>query len=42
MKLRLGYCIVRNRAQNELSSTTLERATKEKEFFNSAPWSTVE
>jgi len=37
--LRLGYHIVRNRGQSELSSQPSERARKEKEFFLSQPWS---
>ena len=37
--LRLGYHIVRNGGQSELSSQPSERARKEKEFFLSQPWS---
>jgi hypothetical protein len=37
-KLRLGYCIVRNRGQKELSSSCTDRFHKEREFFNKTPW----
>jgi Dynamin central region/Dynamin family len=36
--LNLGYCIVRNRGQQELSSESSDRHDKERAFFNSAPW----
>jgi len=37
-KLKLGYCIVRNRGQAELSTAASERSGVEKSFFNRAPW----
>lgn len=40
--LRLGYCIVRNRGQSELSSTASERQCKEKDFFTKEPWSRLD
>jgi hypothetical protein len=40
-KLRLGYCIVRNRGQSELSTDSTERYTVESSFFNQAPWSAL-
>jgi hypothetical protein len=35
-QLRLGYCIVRNRGQQELLINSAERLRKEREFFNGA------
>jgi hypothetical protein len=35
--LRLGYCIVRNRGQSELSSDSETRMRKEKDFFSMEP-----
>lgn len=40
-KLRLGYCVVRNRAQQERDITTAERHKKESLFFSSGPFSTI-
>jgi hypothetical protein len=40
--LRLGYCIVRNRGQSELSSAAVTRHTKEKDFFSTEPWSRLD
>ena len=40
--LRLGYCIVRNRGQSELSSDPDARAMKEKDFFSTEPWSRLD
>ena len=40
--LHLGYHIVRNRGQSELSSDMEARTRKEKEFFAKAPWSRLE
>jgi hypothetical protein len=40
-KLKLGYCIVRNRAQNELNTDSDSRARQEINFFNTAPWSSL-
>lgn len=36
--LLLGYCIVRNRGQSELSTDSETRMKKEKEFFDTEPW----
>jgi hypothetical protein len=41
-QLRLGYCIVRNRGQAELSTGSSERSAVESDFFNQAPWSTLD
>ena len=41
-KLNLGYCMVRNRGQQDKSLTTTDRHEKEKQFFNTAPWSTLD
>lgn len=38
-KLKLGYCIVRNRSQIDHDSSSFSRGTKEQDFFNSEPWS---
>jgi hypothetical protein len=40
--LRLGYCIVRNRGQSELSSDAVTRHEKEKDFFLTEPWSRLD
>jgi hypothetical protein len=40
--LRLGYCIVRNRGQSELSSDAVTRHRKEKDFFSTEPWSRLD
>ncbi|KAH9210651.1 dynamin [Leptodontidium sp. 2 PMI_412] len=40
--LRLGYCIVRNRGQSELSNNASERLKKEAEFFATEPWSRLD
>jgi len=40
--LRLGYHIVRNRGQSELSSESVVRAQKERDFFMREPWSRLE
>lgn len=40
--LRLGYCIVRNRGQSELSSDSEARTRKEKDFFSMEPWSRLD
>ena len=36
--LRLGYHMVRNRGQSELSSTSVVRAQKERDFFMGNLW----
>lgn len=41
-KLNLGYCMVRNRGQQDKSLSTTDRHEKEKQFFNTAPWSTLD
>ena len=41
-QLRLGYCIVRNRGQSELSSDAAARQRKEKDFFSAEPWSRLD
>lgn len=41
-QLRLGYCIVRNRGQSELSSDAATRQMKEKDFFSTEPWSRLD
>lgn len=40
-KLKLGYCIVRNRSQKELDTNSVSRGDKEREFFNTDPWSSL-
>lgn len=42
VKLRLGYCIVRNRGQKDLSTNSTEREATERAFFNSGPWASVD
>jgi len=41
-KLNLGYCMVRNRGQQDKTLTTSERHQKEKEFFSTGPWSALD
>lgn len=41
-QLRLGYCIVRNRGQSELSSNATARHRKERDFFSEEPWSRLD
>ena len=36
--LELGYCVVKNRSADDLTSSAEERARSEKEFFSRAPW----
>lgn len=40
-QLLLGYCIVRNRGQRELSEKSSDRHQKEAEFFASSPWANL-
>lgn len=40
-RLRLGYCLVRNRGQNELNNSSAERHEKESEFFEEPIWSSL-
>ena len=41
-KLNLGYCMVRNRGQQDRSLSTTDRHEKEKQFFNTGPWSNLD
>jgi hypothetical protein len=41
-KLRLGYCIARNRGQAELSTDSSERSAVENAFFSQGPWSVID
>ncbi|KAL5348083.1 hypothetical protein ACLOAV_006563 [Pseudogymnoascus australis] len=40
-KLKLGYCIVRNRSQKELDTDSDSRTRKERSFFSTDPWSSL-
>jgi hypothetical protein len=40
--LRLGYCIVRNRGQSELTTDAITRHRKEMDFFMTEPWSRLD
>lgn len=40
-KLKLGYCIVCNRSQKELDTDSVSRGDKERDFFNTEPWSSL-
>ncbi|OBT97129.2 hypothetical protein VE01_04870 [Pseudogymnoascus verrucosus] len=40
-KLKLGYCIVRNRSQKELDTDSDSRTRKERSFFGTDPWSSL-
>ncbi|OBT73998.1 hypothetical protein VF21_06003 [Pseudogymnoascus sp. 05NY08] len=40
-KLKLGYCIVRNRSQKELDTDSDTRTRKERSFFGTDPWSSL-
>lgn len=40
-KLNLGYCIVRNRGQQERAASSAERHKVETEFFKTQPWSSL-
>lgn len=40
-KLKLGYCIVRNRSQKELDTDSDARTRKESNFFDTEPWSSL-
>ncbi|OBT60763.1 hypothetical protein VE03_09756 [Pseudogymnoascus sp. 23342-1-I1] len=40
-KLKLGYCIVRNRSQKELDTDSDSRTLKERNFFNTDPWASL-
>lgn len=41
-KLKLGYCVVRNRGKQERNLTTAERNRLETSFFQETPWSSLE
>lgn len=41
-QLLLGYCIVRNRGQREISSNSSDRHQKEAEFFTTQPWASLD
>lgn len=41
-KLNLGYCMVRNRGQQDKDLSSTERHDKEKQFFSNAPWLTLD
>ena len=40
-KLKLGYCIVRNRSQKELDTDSETSTRKERNFFSADPWSSL-
>ncbi|KAF2133256.1 interferon-induced GTP-binding protein Mx2 [Dothidotthia symphoricarpi CBS 119687] len=40
-KLRLGYCVVKNRSADDQSSTLQDRLAQEKAFFSSSTWKPV-
>lgn len=40
--LRLGYCIVRNRGQQEVSVNSFNRHQRESEFFLTKPWDALD
>lgn len=42
-KLKLGYCVVRNRSQieHDHDTSSVSRGSKERDFFNSEPWSAL-
>lgn len=39
--LRLGYCVVKNRSDDEGTSTKTDRISSEKEFFSKRPWNRI-
>ena len=41
-KLKLGYCIVRNRGKQERNLTSAERNRLESDFFQTDPWSSLD
>ena len=41
-KLKLGYCVVRNRGQQDRAIPSSERHRMETEFFEKEPWSSLE
>jgi hypothetical protein len=40
-KLNLGYCVVRNRGQQDKDKSSTERHKTEREFFKTQPWSSL-
>ena len=41
-QLQLGYCIVRNRGQQEIASSSSDRHQREAAFFMSEPWTSLD
>ena len=41
LKIKLGYCVVRNRSKEERDTSSSDRITKENELFNSDLWSAL-
>ena len=41
-ELALGYCIVRNHGQNELTFSSAHRFENERKFFLTSPWNTID
>ena len=41
-QLQLGYCIVRNRGQQEIASSSSDRHQREAAFFMSEPWASLD
>jgi Dynamin central region/Dynamin family len=41
-KLKLGYCVVRNRGKQERNLTSAERNRLESSFFQAEPWSSLD
>ncbi|KAI9810024.1 MAG: hypothetical protein M1827_006722 [Pycnora praestabilis] len=41
-KLKLGYCVVRNRGKQERNISSAERDRVESEFFKAGPWSSLD
>ncbi|KAK1544173.1 interferon-induced GTP-binding protein Mx1 [Colletotrichum paranaense] len=39
--LRLGYCVVKNRSEDEGASTKTDRNSSEKAFFSARPWNRI-
>ena len=41
-ELALGYCIVRNHGQKELTFSSAHRSENERSFFLTSPWNTID
>ncbi len=41
-RLNLGYCVVRNRSQQERTASSSERKRTESDFFRTPPWSSLD